>query len=69
MVCASLPGEERAAASSCAPGRIHRLLHRLQRYGDRVSVDLDERLRSAAAIDSSVFHLVLTGASRNAPRG
>ena len=48
---------------------LERLLHRLRRYGDRVSVDLDERLRSMVSIDSSVFRLVLTGASRNATRG
>jgi radical SAM superfamily enzyme YgiQ (UPF0313 family) len=38
------------------------LLRRLQRYGDRVTIDLNERLRSAVSIDSSVFHLVLSGA-------
>ncbi len=48
-----------------AEGRhLARLLHRLRRFGDRVSVDLDERLRSAVSIDSSVFHLVLTRPSR-----
>ena len=41
-----------------------RLLHRLRRYGDRVSVDLNERLQSAVSIDSSVFRLVLTAAPR-----
>jgi radical SAM superfamily enzyme YgiQ (UPF0313 family) len=43
---------------------LERLLHRLRRYGDRVSVDLDERVRAVVSIDSSVFHLVLTGAPR-----
>jgi len=49
---------------------LHGLLdrHRLRRYGDRVSADLDERLRSMVSIDSSVFHLVLTGAPRIAAR-
>jgi radical SAM superfamily enzyme YgiQ (UPF0313 family) len=44
-----------------------RLLHRLRRYGDRVSIDLDERLRSVVSVDSSVFNLVLTGAPRVNP--
>jgi len=44
------------------------LLHRLRRYGDRVSVDLNERLRTMVSIDSSVFHLVLTGAPQPAPQ-
>jgi hypothetical protein len=46
---------------------LERLLHRLRRYGDRVSIDLDERLRSVVSIDSSVFNLVLTGAPRGNP--
>jgi len=46
---------------------LERLLHRLRRYGDRVSVDLDERLRSTVSIDSSVFHLVLNGVRPSAP--
>jgi radical SAM superfamily enzyme YgiQ (UPF0313 family) len=48
---------------------LEHLLHRLRHYGDRVSVDLNERLRSMVSIDSSVFHLVLTGASQSARRG
>jgi len=44
---------------------LERLLHRLRRYGDRVSVDLDERLRAVVSVDSSVFNLVLTGAQRS----
>jgi len=47
---------------------LERLLHRLRRYGDRVSVDLNERLRSMVSIDSSVFHLVLIGAPRTEPQ-
>jgi hypothetical protein len=35
------------------------LLKRLARYGDRVSIVLDERLRTLLPIDSSVFNLVL----------
>jgi hypothetical protein len=37
------------------------LLSRLARYGDRVSIVVDERLRSLVQIDSSVFNLVLAG--------
>jgi radical SAM superfamily enzyme YgiQ (UPF0313 family) len=48
---------------------LEHLLHRLRRYGDRVSVELNERLRSVVSIDSSVFNLVLSGASRSAPLG
>jgi radical SAM superfamily enzyme YgiQ (UPF0313 family) len=40
-----------------------RLLRRLRRYGDRISIVVDEQLRHAVAIDSSVFHLVLTARS------
>jgi len=36
-----------------------RLLRRLARYGDRVSIVIDERLRAGVPVDSSVFHLVL----------
>jgi radical SAM superfamily enzyme YgiQ (UPF0313 family) len=43
---------------------LENLLHRLRHYGDRVSVDLNERLRSSVSIDSSVFHLVLSAAPR-----
>jgi hypothetical protein len=35
------------------------LLARLSRYGDRVSIVLDERVRKLVRVDSSVFHLVL----------
>jgi hypothetical protein len=38
---------------------LQRLLKRLARYGDRVSIVLDERLRHLVPIDSSVFNLVL----------
>jgi hypothetical protein len=37
------------------------LLSRLARYGDRVSIIVDDRLRSLIPIDSSVFNLVLAG--------
>jgi radical SAM superfamily enzyme YgiQ (UPF0313 family) len=40
---------------------LQRLLNRLARYGDRVSIVLDERLRHLVPIDSSVFNLVLAG--------
>ncbi|TFH48134.1 MAG: radical SAM protein [Lysobacterales bacterium] len=48
---------------------LEHLLHRLRRYGDRVSVDLNQRLRSVVSIDSSVFNLVLSRGSRSAPLG
>ena len=35
------------------------LLGRLARYGDRVHIIVDERLRALVPIDSSVFNLVL----------
>jgi hypothetical protein len=35
------------------------LLRRLARYGDRVSIVVDDRLRTLVPIDSSVFNLVL----------
>jgi hypothetical protein len=38
---------------------LNRLLARLARYGDRVSIVLDERVRKLVRVDSSVFHLVL----------
>jgi radical SAM superfamily enzyme YgiQ (UPF0313 family) len=38
---------------------LQRLLGRLTRYGDRVSIIVDERLRPIVPIDSSVFDLVL----------
>jgi hypothetical protein len=44
-----------------------RLLGRLRRYGDRVSIVCDERLRKLAQIDSSVFNLVLGGAGAGTP--
>ncbi|WP_295435313.1 DUF4070 domain-containing protein [uncultured Thiodictyon sp.] len=43
-----------------AEGRhLERLLRQLRRYGDRVSIVIDERLRQLVQIDTSVFHLVL----------
>jgi hypothetical protein len=38
---------------------LQRLLARLARHGDRVSIVIDEKLRALIPIDSSVFHLVL----------
>ena len=35
------------------------LLRQLAKYGDRVSIVLDRKLRDSVRIDSSVFHLVL----------
>lgn len=40
-------------------GHLQRLLARLARHGDRVSVIVHESLRSRVAVDSSVFDLVL----------
>ena len=37
---------------------LERLLHRLRRYGDRISVVVDDRLIRHLAVDSSVFNLV-----------
>jgi hypothetical protein len=42
---------------------LQRLLQRLACHGDRISIVLDERLRSLLHIDSSVFHLVLAAPS------
>ena len=39
--------------------QLERLLARLKRHGDRVSIVLDRRLRRTVMIDSSVFNLVL----------
>ena len=38
---------------------LERLLARLKRHGDRVSIELDRKLRRTVFIDSSVFNLVL----------
>jgi hypothetical protein len=38
---------------------LQRLLARLARHGDRVSVIVHEKLRALVAVDSSVFNLVL----------
>jgi len=38
---------------------LQRLLHRLRRYGDRISISIDESLTTLVPIDSSVFHLEL----------
>ena len=41
--------------------QLQELLRKLARYGDRVCIEVDERLRTLVPIDSSVFHLVLAG--------
>jgi radical SAM superfamily enzyme YgiQ (UPF0313 family) len=38
---------------------LQRLLRGLARYGDRVSIEINDRLRDLVAVDSSRFHLVL----------
>jgi len=38
---------------------LQRLLRGLARYGDRVSIEINDRLRDLVAVDSSMFHLVL----------
>jgi hypothetical protein len=40
---------------------VQNLLHRLARYGDRVFIVVDEKLRGLVKVDSSVFNLVLAG--------
>jgi len=40
---------------------LHRLLKRLSRHGDRISIAVHDELKGIVHIDSSVFHLVLTG--------
>lgn len=39
--------------------QLDRLLRRLDRYGERVSIRINKNLRTMLAIDSSVFHLIL----------
>jgi hypothetical protein len=46
---------------------LERLLRRLARYGDRVSIVVSESLRDLVHIDSSRFHLVLGGSGPGAP--
>ena len=38
---------------------LQRLLQGLARYGDRISIEISDRLRDLVAVDSSKFHLVL----------
>jgi radical SAM superfamily enzyme YgiQ (UPF0313 family) len=38
---------------------LHKLLSRLEQYGDRINIAVDEKLRDLVRIDSSVFNLVL----------
>lgn len=40
---------------------LHRLIKRLSRYGDRIYIAVNEKLRDKVHIDSSVFNLVLEG--------
>ncbi len=42
---------------------LQRLLRRLARYGDRVSIVMDAKLRTMLPVDSSVFNLVLDASS------
>jgi radical SAM superfamily enzyme YgiQ (UPF0313 family) len=44
------------------------MLSRLARYGDRVSIIVDEKVRSLIRIDSSVFNLVLAGPEERSTR-
>lgn len=37
---------------------MHRLLRRLARYGDRISIELHDRVSSLVRVDSSVFHVM-----------
>jgi hypothetical protein len=38
---------------------LQRLLRGLARYGDRISIEISERVRGLIAVDFSTFHLVL----------
>jgi len=38
---------------------LHKMLRRLEQYGDRIHIAVDEKLRDVVNIDSSVFNLVL----------
>jgi hypothetical protein len=38
---------------------MHELLRRLERYGDRISIQLHGRVSELLRVDSSVFHVVL----------
>jgi len=38
---------------------LERLLRRLARWGDRIYIEVNERLRDTVSVDSSIFHLVL----------
>jgi hypothetical protein len=46
---------------------LQRLLRRLARHGDRVYVEISERLRHFVVVDSSVFHVVLASWTPPAP--
>ena len=41
--------------------QLQEMLRKLAHYGDRISIEVDERLSTLVPIDSSVFHLVLAG--------
>jgi hypothetical protein len=51
--------------------RLQRLLQRLAPHGDRISIELHERVRRLVHVDSSIFHVVLshTSAARAASAG
>ncbi len=49
------------ALSAADAFRFQRLLRRLAPHGDRISIVLHERVRSLVRVDSSVFHVVLSG--------
>ncbi|MCC6608146.1 MAG: radical SAM protein [Burkholderiales bacterium] len=48
---------------------LERLLRRLARHGDRISIVVSEGLRELVHVDSSRFHLVLAGAPGATPEG
>lgn len=41
--------------------QLQEMLRKLAHYGDRISIEVDERLSTLVPINSSVFHLVLAG--------
>ncbi len=47
---------------------VQRLLKRLRRYGDRIYIEIDEKIRPRLAIDTSIFHLVPSHAGDYGPR-
>jgi len=49
------------ALGAADASRLQRLLRRLAPHGDRISIVLNERVRNLVRVDSSVFHLVVSG--------